>query len=189
MMLDNENELMDDRDDHAQLQQNKPVASRVDDENVEEKDLHRSFLFGDAQTKPVKEGMPMGGESFGENNVTPSGDDKNNPSQNAGYSNAYFRRTEPSENILKIATLKCRIRKEDLITVKLKRKTKVANKAMATNHSSNRKPNKKVQLITTVIKTVSPTYPVPMNYPISKRLVKTMATMKNTMWKHKIAVF
>lgn len=48
-------------------------------------------------TKPVTEGQPMGGQSFGENNTTPSSDDKNNPSQNAGYSNAYFRRTQPAE--------------------------------------------------------------------------------------------
>ena len=39
----------------------------------------------------------MGGQNFGENNNTPSGDDKNNPSENAGYDNAYFKRTEPSE--------------------------------------------------------------------------------------------
>ncbi|MFD0748850.1 hypothetical protein ACFQZS_01770 [Mucilaginibacter calamicampi] len=68
-----------------------------DDAGVEEKNLQRSYLFGDAEMKPVREGQPMGGESFGENNVTPAGDDKNNPSQNAGYSNAYFGRTEPAE--------------------------------------------------------------------------------------------
>jgi hypothetical protein len=51
----------------------------------------------DDGTKPVTEGQPMGGQNFGKNNVTPSGDDKNNPSQNAGYTNAYFRRTEPAE--------------------------------------------------------------------------------------------
>jgi hypothetical protein len=48
-------------------------------------------------TKPVREGQPMGGQNFGRNGNTPAGDDKNNPSQNAGYSNAYFSRTEPSE--------------------------------------------------------------------------------------------
>src|ERR1700748_1563763 len=48
-------------------------------------------------SKPIREGEPMGGHKCGENNNTPSGDDKNNPSQNAGYKNAYFRRTEPSE--------------------------------------------------------------------------------------------
>lgn len=49
------------------------------------------------QTKPVREGEPMGGQKFGENNNTYAGDDKNNPSQNAGYTNEYFRRTEPAE--------------------------------------------------------------------------------------------
>jgi hypothetical protein len=49
------------------------------------------------QTKPVREGEPMGGQKFGESSNTYAGDDKNNPSQNAGYTNEYFRRTEPSE--------------------------------------------------------------------------------------------
>ena len=49
------------------------------------------------QQKPIREGQPMGGKNFGKNNNTPAGDDKNNPSQNAGYTNEYFRRTEPSE--------------------------------------------------------------------------------------------
>lgn len=49
------------------------------------------------QAKPVREGQPAGGQKFGEDNNTPSGDDKNNPSENAGYTNEYFRRTEPSE--------------------------------------------------------------------------------------------
>jgi hypothetical protein len=93
-MLYTDEELNNDRDDHSQQ---KPNAYRVDDDNVEEKDLEKSFLFGDGETKPVTEGQPMGGQKFGENNITPSGDDKNNPSQNAGYSNAYFSRTEPSE--------------------------------------------------------------------------------------------
>ena len=48
------------------------------------------------QTKPVREGEPMGGQKFGESGNTNAGDDKNNPSQNAGYTNEYFRRTEPS---------------------------------------------------------------------------------------------
>ena len=49
------------------------------------------------QTKPVREGEPMGGQKFGESGNTYAGDDKNNPSQNAGYTNEYFRRTEPSD--------------------------------------------------------------------------------------------
>lgn len=48
-------------------------------------------------TKPVREGQPMGGQKFGESSNTYAGDDKNNPSQNAGYTNEYFRRTEPSD--------------------------------------------------------------------------------------------
>src|ERR1700761_2313484 len=97
MMLYKEDGLMNDQEDQPQQEQNKPGGYRVADDNIEEKQLHRNFLFGDDKTKPVKEGTPMGGENFGKNNVTPAGDDKNNPSQNAGYSNAYFRRTEPSE--------------------------------------------------------------------------------------------
>jgi len=49
------------------------------------------------QSKPVREGEPMGGQKFGESSNTYAGDDKNNPSQNAGYTNEYFRRTEPSD--------------------------------------------------------------------------------------------
>jgi hypothetical protein len=49
------------------------------------------------QRKPL-EGQPMGGHNFGkEGKATPTGDDKDNPSRNAGYTNAYFARTEPSE--------------------------------------------------------------------------------------------
>ncbi|MCC8426174.1 hypothetical protein [Mucilaginibacter sp. UR6-11] len=74
-----------------------PNAYRVDNDNSEDEEkLTRGFNGGDG-TRPVTEGQPMGGENFGANNVTPSGDDKNNPSQNAGYTNAYFRRTEPAE--------------------------------------------------------------------------------------------
>ncbi len=93
----NKEELLDDRDSHAKQAVNvKPNAWRVhDDDKLEENDL--SGRPGDAKVKPVMEGKPMGGHNFGKNNVTPSGDDKNNPSQNAGYSNAYFARTEPSE--------------------------------------------------------------------------------------------
>lgn len=80
----------------------KPNAYRVDDDdNLEEKDLKRSYLFGDARMKdasaPGMEGQGMGGQSFGENNLTPSGNDKANPAQNAGEGNAYFRRTQPAE--------------------------------------------------------------------------------------------
>lgn len=97
-MLFNENEFVNERDDHLQTGENKqPNAYRVDDDKaVQEKDLKRSFLSGNS-AKPGMEGRPAGGQKFGKNNLTPSGDDKNNPSQNAGYTNEYFRRTEPSE--------------------------------------------------------------------------------------------
>ncbi len=67
-----------------------------DDKNVEEKDLERSFVR-DAEKRPVREGSPAGGQKFGQDNLTPSANDKNNPSQYAGNTNAYFDRTEPSE--------------------------------------------------------------------------------------------
>ncbi|MES2279528.1 MAG: hypothetical protein V4592_26075 [Bacteroidota bacterium] len=44
------------------------------------------------------EGQPMGGHNFGkQGTTTPTGDDKDNPSRNAGYTNPYFARTEPSD--------------------------------------------------------------------------------------------
>ncbi|GAB3935225.1 hypothetical protein [Mucilaginibacter myungsuensis] len=44
------------------------------------------------------EGEGMGGHQFGEDGkATPMGDDKANPSQNAGYANPYFARTAPSD--------------------------------------------------------------------------------------------
>ncbi len=45
----------------------------------------------------VWRGKVRADSKFGQNNLTPAGDDKANPSQNAGYDNAYFRRNEPSE--------------------------------------------------------------------------------------------
>lgn len=68
-----------------------------DDSNLEEKDLKRT-VFGGEDANPDQPGYEshgMGGENFGENNVTRSGDDLANPSRNAGYSNDYFKRTEP----------------------------------------------------------------------------------------------
>jgi hypothetical protein len=98
-MAFNDDNLTDDRDDHL-LTENKtqPNAYRVDDKNIEEKDLKKTYLFGkgDQHANPT-EGLGVGGQKFGQDNLTPSGDDKNNPSRNAGYTNAYFARTEPSE--------------------------------------------------------------------------------------------
>ncbi|MFA6088072.1 hypothetical protein [Mucilaginibacter sp.] len=82
---------------------NKPHGYRVeDDSNLEEKDLRRTYLFGKGNeektgNEPNMEGNGTGGQRFGKSSDTPSGDDKNNPSQNAGYTNEYFRRTEPSD--------------------------------------------------------------------------------------------
>jgi hypothetical protein len=58
----------------------------------------RDDWFAPKEQGKVMEGQPMGGHNFGkEGKATPMGDDKDNPSRNAGYSNAYFARTEPSE--------------------------------------------------------------------------------------------
>ena len=80
----------------------KPNAYRVEgDKNLEEKDLKRTYLFGHAKMKsvddPGMEGQGMGGQSFGEGNLTPAGNDEANPPQNAGEGNPYFRRTQPAE--------------------------------------------------------------------------------------------
>jgi ribosomal protein S14 len=84
-------------------QHDKPTAYRVeDDDNLEEKDLRRSYLFGKGDEEksadePNMEAEGQGGHKFGEDNNTPSGNDQNNPSQNAGNSNAYLGKTEPSD--------------------------------------------------------------------------------------------
>lgn len=101
-MLSN-NKLAVDREDQQQTAETDIArAYRVkDDKAIEESDLKKVYVFGvggdGSNAKPVREGQPMGGHAFGKNNNTPAGDDKNNPSQNAGYSNAYFARTEPAE--------------------------------------------------------------------------------------------
>lgn len=82
--------------------QNKPNAYRVDDDdNLTEEDLQHGYPTSkddlQKQDAPGMESRGMGGQSFGENNITPSGDDPANPSQTAGYTNEYFRRTQPSE--------------------------------------------------------------------------------------------
>ena len=80
-------------------QQTKASGSRVDDgAGLEEKDLEKTFLFGkgDNPANPT-EGKGTGGQKFGEENNTPAGNDKNNPTQMAGHTNAYFDRNEPSD--------------------------------------------------------------------------------------------
>ena len=97
-MASNEDNLTDDRDDHS-LTKTQPNAYRVNDDHpIEEKELKTHYLFGKGgqHTNPT-EGKGTGGQKFGQENLTPAGDDKNNPSRNAGYTNAYFARTEPSE--------------------------------------------------------------------------------------------
>jgi hypothetical protein len=81
---------------------NKPTAYRDDQgKHTKEKDLKRPFLFGDSQQKdrtaPGMEGEGMGGHKFGEDSAPPTGNAPNNPSQNAGDTNAYLSRTRPSE--------------------------------------------------------------------------------------------
>lgn len=105
-MLYKDDAFLNDKNNHSEQNANKPNAYRVeDDKNVEEKDLIRS-MAGNSKTKPIREGQPMGGENFGANNVTPSGDDKNNPSQNAGHGNKYLRRAEPAEEHIENTNLK-----------------------------------------------------------------------------------
>jgi len=102
------NKHLDDWDDHSNKTADKPDAWRVEDNrDLKEKNLERN-LYGKSEhnMKPIMEGRAMGGHSFGKNNNTPSGDDKNNPSQNAGYTNAYLARTEPSEEHLENSNFK-----------------------------------------------------------------------------------
>ncbi|MEO6521426.1 MAG: hypothetical protein ABIN91_07110 [Mucilaginibacter sp.] len=79
----------------------KPNAYRVDDDkNADEASLRKNYIIGgemkDANA-PGMEGEGMGGHKFGGTSHPPTGDDPANPSQNAGYTNAYFAKTEPSE--------------------------------------------------------------------------------------------
>ncbi|SDS70050.1 hypothetical protein SAMN05216490_1638 [Mucilaginibacter mallensis] len=97
-MIFTDDHLTNDRDDQP-LTKIQPNAYRVNDSHtIEEKQLKKHYLFGkgDQHANPT-EGKGAGGQKFGQENLTPAGDDKNNPSQNAGYTNAYFARTEPSE--------------------------------------------------------------------------------------------
>jgi len=96
MKFDDEG-LPDGLSERHDAENKKPNAWRVDDEDSPDENTLQTGLPGESDVKPVMEGKPMGGQSFGQNNVTPAGDDKNNPSQNAGNTNAYLARTEPSE--------------------------------------------------------------------------------------------
>jgi len=77
----------------------KPTGSRADSgAGLNEEDLEKNFLFGkgDNPANPT-EGKGVGGQNFGKENNTPPGNDKHNPTQMAGHTNAYFDRNEPSE--------------------------------------------------------------------------------------------
>lgn len=77
----------------------KAGGERVDNgAGLNEKDIERSFLFGKGKnTANPTEGKGVGGQNFGKENNTPAGNDKNNPTQMAGHTNAYFDRNEPSD--------------------------------------------------------------------------------------------
>ncbi|HEX3385950.1 MAG TPA: hypothetical protein VHS53_12210 [Mucilaginibacter sp.] len=92
----------EERDVKSGENSSKPHAYRVDDDkNLEEKDLKAHYLFGEGKMKsttdPGMEGQGMGGQKFGEENLTPAGNDAANPPQNAGEDNAYFARRQPAE--------------------------------------------------------------------------------------------
>lgn len=97
-MLFNEKNWQDEQNGRS-AEEDKATGYRADNgDGTEEKDLKGNPLFGRGEMREVKEGQPMGGQSFGQDgNPTPTGDDKDNPSRNAGYTNGYFARTKPSE--------------------------------------------------------------------------------------------
>lgn len=73
-----------------------PKAWRIEEgDELTQDDLERDFF--ENETRPVREGQPMGGHLFGKGNNTSAANDKNNPSQYAGNTNPYFDRTEPME--------------------------------------------------------------------------------------------
>jgi hypothetical protein len=89
--------------DNDNEQQDKPHGYRVeDDSNLEEKDLRRkAFMFGSGRenrqrARYGRQPLPVV-NVLAKSSNTPAGDDKNNPSQNAGNTNEYFSRTEPSD--------------------------------------------------------------------------------------------
>lgn len=76
-----------------------PGGRRVDNgAGLNEEDIEKTFLFGKGgnPANPT-EGKGAGGQNFGQENNTPAGNDKNNPTQMAGHTNAYFDRNEPSD--------------------------------------------------------------------------------------------
>ena len=99
-MIYKDDELADEHIDGSKAANSpEPNAYRTDDgAGLDEKDLKKQYLFGKGNFEPhPTEGHGIGGQKFGEENLTPAGNDKNNPSQLAGSTNAYFNRKEPSE--------------------------------------------------------------------------------------------
>jgi len=98
-MIYKNDELDGEHTDHSNTNDTEPNAYRADDgAGLAEKDLEKTYLFGKGDFEPhPTEGQGTGGQKFGEENLTPAGNDKNNPSQLAGSTNAYFDRKEPSE--------------------------------------------------------------------------------------------
>jgi hypothetical protein len=90
-------EVLLNEDVQSKQQNVKPNAWRIEDENNLREENLEINLNGSNTVKPVQEGTPMGGHNFGGNNKTSAANDKNNPSQYAGNTNAYFDRTEPSD--------------------------------------------------------------------------------------------
>lgn len=95
-----ENDITDDRKDQSQNESGtQPGGRRIDNgAGLDEEDIKRTFLFGKGgdPANPT-EGKGVGGQNFGQENNTPAGNDKNNPTRMAGHTNAYFDRNEPSD--------------------------------------------------------------------------------------------
>ena len=99
-MIYKDDELAGEHTDNSNnINNTEPNAYKADDgAGLDEKDLEKTYLFGKGDFEPhPTEGQGTGGEKFGEDNLTPAGNDKNNPSQLAGSTNAYFDRKEPSD--------------------------------------------------------------------------------------------
>ncbi len=94
----NNEAYLDEMNLRSKQEEDKPKVWQVeDDSNLTEDDLQTPLIFDADDKKPVREGQPMGGENFGQNNITPARNDGNNPQQNAGITNPYFNRAEPME--------------------------------------------------------------------------------------------
>lgn len=93
----NDKDVLNDEDHSATENKTQVNAYKIEDEKEQDEKSLTNFLSSDSDINPVKEGTPSGGQNFGKNNLTPAGNDQNNPSQYAGNTNPYFDRKEPSE--------------------------------------------------------------------------------------------